>query len=131
MQKYIFFILFFLVFQSVHTVFDPLSFLNKSKTKEPFNFDQSSQRRKPVFSQVKEMEDLIGRLCTICKERDTHIVPNALFIDAAREIVNSDDEYKAEASFVKYILFRYPSLGYTAVAVASFGLGAITHFAFS
>lgn len=97
-----------------------------------FSFDDSeSARKKPLYTQKEEIDNLIGRFCRIARRRDSLDTPQSVFVDIAREMVNSDDEYKAAQNYVRYILFKYPLMGYAGVAVLFFGVGSLAHYAFS
>lgn len=97
---------------------------------QEFSFDDS-RRKKPLYSQEQEIDNLIGRFCRKCKLRDGGNIPQSVFVDIAREMVNSDDESKAMQNYVRFMLFKNPWLGYAGVAAAAFGVGALSHFAFS
>ncbi|MCF7900346.1 hypothetical protein K9K77_02440 [Candidatus Babeliales bacterium] len=115
----------------------PMPFFNaaqceESDEKTEFFFDDSdSARKKPLYTQKEEIDNLIGRFCRILRQRDSLNTPQSVFIDIAREIVNSDDECKAEQNYMRYMLFKYPLLGYAGVAVLFFGTGYLAHYAFS
>ena len=98
--------------------------------REEFSFD-NQVRRKPEYSQEEEMDNLIGRFCRLCQQRDGEGIPQSEFVGLAREMVNSDDAYKAEQSHIKWILFKYPWIKYAGTAAGSALVGALAHFAFS
>jgi hypothetical protein len=98
--------------------------------REEFTFNPST-RKKPLYSQEEELDNSISRFCRQCKNRDGEGMPQSVFIDIAREIVNSDDESKAERNYFRFMMFKYPWLSYAGVAGGAFSVGALTYFAFS
>jgi hypothetical protein len=62
----------------------------------------------PKFTQEQKITDFFERLCKKCKNSQKKGTPKQEIIDAARQLVMADDEFKAQKNVLTAFCYRYP-----------------------
>lgn len=86
----------------------------------PFEFDRVEEH--PKFDQEKKIQFMLDRLYRQCQNVQQRNAPKQMVIDAARELVEADDEYKAQADSISAFFFAHPQ----ARDIVIFSTGAVT-----
>lgn len=77
------------------------------------------------FTQEQKIADFFERLCNKCKNSQKKGAPKQEVIDAARQLVMADDEFKAQRNFLTAFCYRYPvaeKIGFVALGAVSIKL---------
>jgi uncharacterized protein YfaT (DUF1175 family) len=69
------------------------------------------------------MTALFERMCRQCEKTEKRGAQKQMGIDAARELVQADDEYKSKSNFVKAFFFAHPHARDASIFVG----GAVTY----